>query len=88
MKRHTNRKWDNFEILAKIKSSGKKDGNGGMEALLISSLPISNVNSAILFVEKIRNPSRVVYAPLVRPTLKNIPMEAHPCARDSRAMLR
>lgn len=64
--------------LVKIKSSGKKEGKGGIEAFITSIIPNSIENNLILDGEKVSRFNRDPDACLESPILKNNPIEAHP----------
>jgi len=66
------------EIKLTSASSGKKEGNGGKDALERRSTPNSIINLLILDSIDISTPKREPEAFLNIPALANIPIDAHP----------
>jgi len=69
-------------------NSGKNEGVGGIEALVISATLISRINQLRLLWDFIWNTNRERFLALILPILANIDMEAHPWARDKRMALK
>jgi hypothetical protein len=70
-----------------MKSSGKKEGIGGIEAFITNSTPTRAENN-LIFLEKTKGISRDLNAWAKVPDIKNRPIEAQPWAKDNRATLK
>lgn len=66
----------------KIINSGKKEGNGGIDAFTIRSIPAKRIAHLNLLSEPSKCPKREVLACLNNPALANNPIEAHAWAKD------